>query len=182
MPQKGFYYNTDNCTGCKTCQVACKDVNNLEAGVLFRQVHELEVGKYPNPKAFNISLACNHCADPRCVKNCPTQAMYKRPEDGIVMHDPDVCIGCRYCTWSCPYGAPKFIEEKGVVGKCTLCLDLVQAGEKPACEASCQMRCIETGDIEELRKKYGDNADMKLLPSSSITNPSIVIKPHRNSR
>lgn len=182
MAQKGFYYNIDNCTGCKTCQVACKDVNNLEAGILFRTVHELETGEYPHPRAFNISMSCNHCENPRCVANCPTGAMYKREEDGIVAHDAGKCIGCQYCVWSCPYGAPKFIPEKGVVGKCTFCLDLVEKGEKPACEASCPMRCIETGDIDELRKKYGVNADMSLLPDSQLTHPSIVINRHRNSR
>ena len=181
MAQKGFYYNTDICTGCKTCQIACKDVNDLEEGILFREVHELELGKFPNPKAYNISMACNHCEEPLCVANCPAKAMYKRPWDGIVMHDADKCIGCRNCIWACPYGAPKFIEENGIAGKCTLCVGLIQEGEKPACEAACPMRCIETGDIEELRKKYGNNADTKLVPNSNITKPSIVITPHRDT-
>lgn len=180
MEQRGFYYNTDNCTGCKTCQIACKDVNNLEAGILFREVHEMELGKYPNPMAYNISMSCNHCESPLCVANCPTKAMYKRPEDGIVMHDATKCVGCRLCIWSCPYGAPKYIEDKGIVGKCTLCVGLVEEGEKPACEASCPMRCIETGDVEDLRRKYGSNADIQSVPHSVLTKPSIVIRPHRN--
>lgn len=180
MVQKGFYINTDLCTACKACQIACKDINNLEVGTLFRRVHELEAGQFPSPRAYNISMSCNHCASPRCVANCPTGAMYKRPEDGIVLHDDKRCIGCRLCTWSCPYEAPQYIEEKGMVGKCSLCVDLVQDGEQPACAASCLMRCIEIDDVEVLRQKYGAKSDMPGLPGSSVTEPSVVINVHRS--
>jgi len=181
MAQLGFYYDMTACTGCKTCQIACKDKNNLEAGTLFRQVYQFEGGKFPNPWVYNLSIGCNHCAEPKCTKNCPTGALYKREKDGIVMHDPEKCIGCKLCTWSCPYGAPKYIESRGKAGKCNLCADLVDKGEQPACVAACQMRVLEFGDIDELRKKHGDTSAIKGLPESGITKPSLTIKPKKEA-
>lgn len=180
MSQKGFYYNFDNCTGCKTCQVACKDVNNLGPGIQFRDVYEIEAGKFPLPKAFFISMSCNHCAEPKCVANCPTNALYKEEGTGIVRHRAGTCIGCRMCVLSCPYGAPRYNEELKIVQKCQCCIDSVQEGEEPACVASCQLRVIEFGDIDELRAKHGETADTVGMPDSSITKPSIVILPHRS--
>lgn len=182
MAQKGFYINTTLCTGCKACQVACKDKNDLNVGTLFRRIYSFEGGKFPNPWVYNLSLSCNHCEKPKCVENCPTGAMFKREKDGIVLHLTEKCIGCRYCQWSCPYGAPQYIEELGKVSKCNMCADLVDKGEEPACVTSCVMRAIEFGNIEELRKKYGNNANIKGLPDSSITNPSIVIKPTKEAQ
>ncbi len=179
MSQLGFYYNVDRCSGCKTCQIACKDIHDSPVGVLDRRVSECEAGTFPNPRAFFVSIACNHCADPLCVENCPSGAMHKRSEDGRVLNDPERCLGCRMCVWSCPYGAPSYSEESHRIEKCDLCKDLVERGEQPACVASCLMRAIEFGDVDELRAKYGSNADILGLPDSRKTKPSIVIKPHR---
>ena len=180
MAQKGFYIDVNKCTGCRVCQVACKDVNDLDAGVLFRAVTDYEAGAFPNPKAYKISLACNHCASPACVAICPTGAMYKRESDGVVLVDESLCDGCQKCVEICPYGAPKYIESLGKVRKCQFCEGKIQEGEQPACVASCLMRAIEYGDIEELRAKYGDNADIEGLPDSTATGPSLVINPHRD--
>lgn len=182
MGQKGFYFDMSICTGCRTCQVACKDKNNLSVGPMFRQVHTIEGGKFPKPVVYNISLGCNHCANPKCVENCPTGALYKRPEDGVVLQDHAKCIGCRLCTWSCPYGAPQYIEVEGKVGKCNMCIDLQEKGEDPACVAACIMRALHVGEIEELRKKYGNTADVKGLPDSNITHPSLVITPRNEAK
>lgn len=180
MSQMGFYYSFDTCTGCKTCQVACKDVNNLDPGMQFREVHEIEAGTFPDPKAFFVSMSCNHCEHPGCVANCPTGAMFKDEETGIVHHDDEKCIGCRMCVLSCPYGAPKYSEELKIVQKCQFCVGSVESDEDPACVASCQMRAIEYGDIDELRAKHGTLADTVSLPDSSLTSPSITITPHRS--
>ena len=178
MAQKGFFYDMTICSGCKTCQIACKDKNNLEVGVLFRKVHSFEGGKYPEPWAYPLSIACNHCAHPKCVENCPTGALSKRIEDGVVLHSKDKCIGCKLCTWSCPYGAPQYIAKEGKAGKCDLCSDLILKGENPACVDACMMRALEYGDIDELRKKHGGTSDVIGLPSSDITSPSITICPN----
>jgi anaerobic dimethyl sulfoxide reductase subunit B (iron-sulfur subunit) len=122
-----------------------------------------------------------HCEKPACVHACPTGAMTKR-EDGIVFVDQKLCIGCRYCEWACPYGAPQFIEEQGVMSKCNLCMDLIDEGGKPACVEACVMRALDFGDIEELRAKYGDLAAIEPLPDASITQPAMVITPHKHAQ
>lgn len=175
MAQLGFHYDMSACIGCRVCQIACKDKNNNKVGVNYRRVSDMESGVYPNPRIDHLSLGCNHCVEPKCIQNCPTGALYKRGEDGIVLHDKEKCIGCKLCTWSCPYGAPQYKEEEGKVGKCNLCIDLLEKGEEPACVSACVMRALHVGEIEELRKTYGNTADVKGLPSSEITHPSISI-------
>lgn len=175
MAQKGFYYNSIACTGCKACQISCKDKNNLKVGELFRKVYEFEGGTFPDVWGYFISLGCNHCAEPKCAENCPTGAIYKRDKDGLVVQDRDKCIGCKMCLWSCPYERPQYLEEEGKAGKCDGCADLVDQGLNPVCVDSCPMRAIEFGDIAELREKYGDHTDLKVLADSSMTNPSITI-------
>lgn len=176
MEQVGFFIDTTKCIGCKTCVVACKDTNDLEVGRNFRRVYSFESGTFPNPVLKHLSISCNHCDEPKCIENCPTTAMYKRKEDGVVVVDHDKCVGCKYCEWNCPYGAPQYSEELGKMTKCDTCLDLRAAGEEPACVTSCPMRAIEFGPIDELRKKHGLNADIAGLPSSSITRPNLIIK------
>lgn len=178
MGKMGFYFDMEACIGCRTCQIACKDKNNLDVGVSFRQVKSFEIGVYPKPGSFCYSGACNHCSDAKCIKGCPTGAMYYA-KDGTVQHDKDKCIGCQYCVWNCPYGAPKFIEKSGVIGKCDSCKDLRDKGENPACVDACVMRCLKFGDLDELEAQYGPGLvkELPILPKSSVTNPSILIKP-----
>jgi DMSO reductase iron-sulfur subunit len=185
--QVGFVVEQNRCMGCKACQTACKDKNDLEVGQRWRRVTEVEDGAYYNDNdglrhhvfAFWTSLGCNHCLDPRCVKNCPTGAMNKRKSDGVVSVDRTKCIGCRYCEWSCPYGAPQFNPEVGQMGKCDYCIDLVQEGKQQACVAACPVRALHAGKMDALKKKYGDNAKTKGLPDQNITNPSLIVIPHK---
>jgi anaerobic dimethyl sulfoxide reductase subunit B len=190
MPsQLGFYIDQSRCTGCKTCQVACKDKNDLEVGRLFRRVTVMTCGSFTplgnaysqNVVAYWTSMACNHCDNPKCVENCPTGAMHKRVADGIVLVNEDLCIGCQLCTWSCPYDAPQYNSQKGKMSKCDLCIDLIEEGEIPVCVAACPNQLIEFGQIETLRKQYGDLAEVKGLPPSEVTQPNIVIKPHNGA-
>lgn len=186
--QYGFYYNSDLCAKCNVCAAACKDKNSTYAGIKYRRVIEYGGGEWTvddkgiptadNVYVYSISFACMHCKDPACTAACPTGAMTKR-EDGIVYVDQKVCIGCNYCVWACPYDAPRFNSALKAMGKCDFCKDLIDEGENPACVNACQMRAIEYGEISDLRAKYGTNADVAPLPSSSITNPSVVIKPSR---
>jgi anaerobic dimethyl sulfoxide reductase subunit B (iron-sulfur subunit) len=122
-----------------------------------------------------------HCQNPACVQACPTGAMSK-DENGIVSVNQDQCVGCRYCEWACPYGAPQFIEELGVMSKCNFCKDLVSQGEKPACVAACVMRALDFGEIDELRAKHGSQASIEPLPDSALTRPSVVITPHKHAQ
>jgi anaerobic dimethyl sulfoxide reductase subunit B (iron-sulfur subunit) len=133
--QYGFYIDSARCTGCKTCELACKDYKNLTPDVSFRRIYEYAGGDWQedngvwhqNVFAYYLSIACNHCEDPACTKVCPSGAMHKR-EDGFVVVDEDICIGCRYCHMACPYGAPQFNAEKGHMTKCDGCYSRVAEG------------------------------------------------------
>lgn len=184
--QLGFYIESAMCSGCNACVVACKDKNGLDDGRSFRRVHEVHGGGFApsgqgyinNVFAYTMSISCNHCDDPICVKNCPTTAMTKRAEDGVVFVDRTKCIGCGYCAWSCPYGAPQLDKAAGQMSKCDFCIDLQAKGDDPVCVATCPLNAIKYGDITELHAKYGTLADAKGLPPSSMTKPNLVIKPH----
>lgn len=190
MAQLGFYINTEYCTQCKACVVACKDKNDLEVDVNYRRVYEFSEGDYvtrgetiiPNVQTFFVSMACNHCEEPTCIKACPTKAMHKRKEDGVVVVDDKKCIGCKYCMWNCPYGAPQYNKDQGKMTKCDTCIDLREQGEQPACVGSCPMRALDFGPIDELKEKYGNISDIKSLPDSSITKPNIIFGIHKNAK
>lgn len=177
----GFYFDMASCIGCKTCQVACKDKNDLPMGNLFRQVHSYEVGSYPQVQAYHWSAACNHCEEPACVNNCPTGAMYKS-EEGPVLHDDTLCIGCQTCVNSCPYSVPQYIEETGKAGKCDSCVAFRKNGKNPVCVDACVMRCLDFGDLDELREKYKDQDlvnELPAMPGAAMTNPNILIHPKK---
>jgi anaerobic dimethyl sulfoxide reductase subunit B (iron-sulfur subunit) len=188
--QLAFYFEQKSCTGCRTCQIACKDKNNLELGLQYRKVHEIEGGEFvrkgatfePAVYAFFTSLSCNHCLEPACVKSCPVRALYKRPEDGIVVLDSKSCIGCRRCLKACPYGAIEYNPADGKAGKCDFCADELEAGKPPACVASCPMRALDYGTLEELQVKHGDCCQTKGMPDAGITRPALVITPHHSAK
>jgi anaerobic dimethyl sulfoxide reductase subunit B (iron-sulfur subunit) len=185
--QLAFSVDINKCSGCKACQVACKDKSNLPIGVRWRRVFQYEGGEWINQNgqmlpinvyAYSVSSACMHCAKPICMDVCPTSAISKR-DDGIVLINADMCIGCRYCSWACPYGAPQFNEEQNVMTKCDMCFDLVDKGERPACVESCPYRALDFGPLDELQAKYGTFADPAPLPDSSITQPAVVYIPNK---
>jgi anaerobic dimethyl sulfoxide reductase subunit B len=188
--QLAFYFDASACTGCKACQVACKDKNDSPLGVIWRRVFHYEGGGWVNQDgfwvannvfAYSVSVACNHCINPTCQQVCPTGAITKR-SDGVVLIDYDKCIGCRYCEWSCPYGAPQFNETTGYMTKCNFCYDLVDQGKAPACVDGCTMRCIEFGDLAELQAKYGKLDAIEPLPEAKYTIPALVITPHKHAQ
>lgn len=176
--QYGFFIDSSRCTGCKTCELACKDFKDLGPEVSFRRIYEYAGGDWQedngvwhqNVFAYYLSISCNHCDDPACTKVCPSGAMHKR-EDGFVVVDEDVCIGCRYCHMACPYGAPQYNAEKGHMTKCDGCYSRVAEGKQPICVESCPLRALEFGPIEELRQKHGTLAAVAPLPRAHFTNP-----------
>lgn len=184
----GFYINSSVCSGCKTCQVACKDKNDLAQGQHWRRIYEIEGGEWQIenetwhtlPWSYYLSISCNHCSEPECVKACPTTAMHIN-EMGIVLVDREKCMGCGYCMWACPYEAPKPDPVSGQMTKCDLCYDRITAGGIPSCVESCPMRALEFGTIKELREKYGLTSQVYPLPDKEMTEPNIVLKVHRDS-
>lgn len=187
--QLGFMIEQNMCMGCKACQVACKDKNDLEVGTLFRKVTETEGGGFTNNgEALNqdvysywTTLACNHCENAVCVEVCPTGAMYKRNDDGIVLINKEKCIGCGACEKACPYDAPVLNVEEKKMGKCDFCVDLIIQEKNPACVGSCPVRAIHFGDISELRNKYGTLDTLDGMPDP-VTKPSLVIVPHKDAK
>lgn len=171
--QIAFFVDATRCTNCKTCEVACKDANGAGVGRRMRKVRTFEGGEFPAVFAYNISMACNHCEDPACVRQCPAKAYTKRESDGIVIHDPERCIGCRYCVWVCPYGAPQYDEREGRVRKCNLCVEELERGGTPICASSCPQRAIEFGLLEEIVERPGATIEILSTPSTPITRPSI---------
>ncbi|MGL4667033.1 MAG: DMSO/selenate family reductase complex B subunit [Saezia sp.] len=187
--QYGFMIDATRCTGCKTCQLACKDYKDLDVGRNFRRVYEYAGGGWKsengsweqNVFAYYTSIACNHCEDPACVKVCPTGAHAKQ-ENGLVTIDESKCIGCKQCAMACPYGAPQFNEANNKMTKCNACEERLSQGLKPICVEACPLRALDFAPIENLRKQYGDLAEVAPLPPAVMTKPNLVIKPNRLSR
>ena len=177
MARKGFYFDSTRCVNCKTCMVACKKKNNLPLDVAYRKVDTYVTGDYPNARMYHFSHACNHCADPACVKACPTGAMYRDEQDGTTQHDDDICIGCGSCVIACPYGAPTVVKETGISMKCNACIDTRGEDGMPTCVAACGTRALEFGEYDDLVAAH-PNAVNKIacMASGDITNPTILIQ------
>jgi len=164
----GLVTDLDTCVGCHACAVSCKewnagghsapltDTNPYGAhpgGVWFNRVHVYETDDGANTRTVNFPRSCLHCEQPACVTVCPTGASYKREEDGIVLVNADTCIGCKLCSWACPYGAREFDEVDGVMKKCTLCVDRIYnenidpADRQPACVKACPAGARHFGDL-----------------------------------
>ena len=181
-----FYFDSQFCTGCKACQIACKDKNHLPLGVLWRRVYEISGGGWKRQGgawtmdvfAYNLTLACNHCEHPVCAGVCPTRAYSKR-EDGLVLLDASKCLGCQYCAWACPYGAPQYNPEAGNMTKCNFCEDNLEAGLPPACVAACPMRTLDYGQRADLEARPGVLPAVYPMTQTAARDPNILIKPHR---
>lgn len=180
--QIAFFVDATKCINCKTCEIACKDFNDAAVGRRIRKVRTFEGGEFPKVFAFNISMSCNHCEDPMCVRNCPARAYTKRKLDGIVVHNPDRCIGCRYCTWVCPYGAPQYDAKEGRVRKCNLCVDELDKGNSPVCVTACPMRAIEIGLLADIANRPGSTIAIRNMPSPDITRPACRYKVREEAR
>ncbi|HHH39296.1 MAG TPA: 4Fe-4S dicluster domain-containing protein [Sedimenticola sp.] len=170
MTQLALVIDLNVCVGCHACVTSCKEWNTSgwagpmpdqrpydvdPCGVFFNRVQTYEIGTYPNTETLHFPKSCLHCEDPPCVPVCPTGASYKREDNGVVLVDYDKCIGCKYCSWACPYGAREFDEKNKVMKKCTLCIDritdttLPEAERKPACVLACPTSARIFGDIHD---------------------------------
>lgn len=172
--QHGFYFNADNCIACHACEAACSEKNDNPAHIAFRSVGFIEGGTYPAYQRLNISMACNHCDNPVCLKGCPTRAYTKYAEYGAVLQDPDICFGCGYCTWVCPYNAPQLDPVKGQVSKCNMCIDRLEAGLKPSCVSACLGKALDFGVVENIPEgRTQAKTDLPGFPRTNITHPNI---------
>jgi DMSO reductase iron-sulfur subunit len=172
--QHGFFFTADNCIGCHACEAACSEKNDNPAHLAFRSVGYVEGGSFPDYKRMNISMACNHCDDPVCLKGCPTRAYTKHVEYGAVLQDPETCFGCGYCTWVCPYNAPQLDPVKGQVSKCNMCVDRLEVGLKPACVSACVGNALDFGVIENVPEgREQARVEIPGFPSPEITQPNI---------
>ena len=191
--QLGLVIDLDTCVGCHACATSCKEWNaggiagpltderpygKDPQGVWFNRVHsyelEADAASRQPAQTLHFPRSCLHCETPACVTVCPTGASYKRAEDGIVLVDEDKCIGCKLCSWACPYGAREYSEVEGVMKKCTLCVDriynenLVEAEREPACVQACPTKARHFGDLGDPTSKVSllvaDRGGVTLMP------------------
>jgi anaerobic dimethyl sulfoxide reductase subunit B (iron-sulfur subunit) len=180
--QIGFYFDQTRCTGCSSCRVACKDWNDIPEGTEnWMKVSCKEEGTCPDVQVSYMANTCWHCIDPVCMPVCPSGAIRKRPEDGIVIVDADACIGKSQCgakcLKACPYNAPQFgAGDNAKMGKCNFCLDRFEQGKVPDCVEACPTRALDAGKLDELEKKYGTAKQAQGFKYSHRTKPAVVLK------
>jgi Fe-S-cluster-containing dehydrogenase component len=162
-------------------------------GVWFNRIHSFEAGDGPGSQTVHFPRSCLHCAQPACVTVCPTGASYKRAEDGIVLVNEDICIGCKLCSWACPYGAREYDYDVGVMKKCTLCVDriynenLPEADRVPACVATCPVGARHFGDLGDpdsaISQLVADRQGYDLMPEQGYrpTNKYLPPRPRKTS-
>ena len=145
---KGFIFDLNKCVGCHACVVACQIENGKDQHQPWREISTFNSFQHPKLPVFYYSLACNHCEDAPCLESCPALAYTKDESLNTIVHHADRCIGCKYCTWACPYDAPKYINSKGIVEKCTLCTNRLEEELKPACANLCPTGALDFQEIE----------------------------------
>lgn len=168
--QYRFHFDMTKCIGCRSCEIACNEQNGNPAEINWRRVGEIEGGVYPDTRRHYLSMGCNHCLDPDCLRGCPVNAYTKDPLTGIVLHSAEACIGCQYCVWNCPYSVPQFNPERGVVGKCDMCHGRLSDGFEPACANACPEGAIaiEIVNITAWRANYAA-AESPGMPAAGQT-------------
>ena len=204
----GLVIDLDTCVGCHACATNCKewntsghsapltDINAYQAeqrGVWFNRVFTYEAGgQGVEARTVHFPKNCLHCEKPDCVTVCPTGASYKRAEDGIVLINHDLCIGCKLCSWACPYGAREFDEDEGVMKKCTLCIDkiynenLPQEDRTPACVATCPSKARHFGDFADPQSNVSqltrERGGFDLMPETGYRPTSKYMPPRPGKR
>ena len=181
--QYAFAVDLDTCTGCKSCVVACHSLNGLDEDESWRSVGLIQ-GSGKVAFQQTVTTACHHCVEPACLSGCPVDAYEKDPVTGIVAHLDDQCIGCSYCTLTCPYEVPRFNKSRGIVRKCDMCRGRLAEGEAPACVQACPNGAISITIVskDEVRARAAavDTTLVPGAPSSSLTLPTTVYSSSRD--
>ena len=187
------YIDTTTCIGCKACEVACQEWNDLPP-VATHQVGTYQTmptlhAEYWNlirfsERDFDGGLAwlmrkdqCMHCDEPGCLAACPAPGAIVQYANGIVDVNPDQCIGCKYCETGCPFDVPRFSQTTGKMAKCTLCVDRVAVGLEPACIKACPTGCLHFGtkqDMVELAKGRVVQLKANGFPQAALYDPQGV--------
>ena len=143
MDELCIKFHPEKCIQCHACEAACKSWRQLEPGVKLRRVHCLWQGSFPDTTLSTLTVSCMHCTVPACMTQCPTDAIYKRLEDGAVLVDRERCTGCRKCAKACPIAAPQFGGD-GKMQKCDNCITGPKAADgPPACVMTCPTQALE---------------------------------------
>jgi formate dehydrogenase iron-sulfur subunit len=187
MPTVSKYIDTTTCIGCKACEVACQEWNDLKP-VATEQVGTYQTlptlhAQYWNLIRFNErdhdgGIAwlmrkdqCMHCEEPGCLAACPAPGAIVQYENGIVDVNPDQCIGCKYCETGCPFDVPRFHATTGKMAKCTLCVDRVSVGLEPACVKACPTGCLHFGTKDDMLQLAGTR--IAQLKANGFQNASV---------
>ena len=170
----GFFTDTTLCIGCKACEVACKEWNELPSdgyeftGMSYDNTKELSGTTWrhvafveQDQRWLMESDVCKHCTHAGCLDVCPTGALM-RTEFGTVVLQEDVCNGCGYCVVACPFGVVAQRQDTKTMGKCTLCYDRLKVGEEPACAKACPTESIQFGVVTELRARAAERVEKVL--------------------
>lgn len=203
----GLVIDLDICVGCHACAVNCKewntgghsapltDENPYGAdpdGVWFNRVHSFEAGDGDTGRTVHFPRSCLHCEEPACVTVCPTGASYKRESDGIVLVNADTCIGCKLCSWACPYGAREYDYADGVMKKCTMCIDRIEnqnlppEDRLPACVSTCPASARHFGDLgdpnSEVSRLVEERGGYDLMPEMGMQPVNKYLPPRASTR
>ncbi|GLW25152.1 ferredoxin [Microbispora amethystogenes] len=167
----GFFTDTTVCIGCKACEVACKEWNDVpDDGFVFRATSYDNTGSLgastwrhvafveQDGRWLMMSDVCKHCTHAACLDVCPTGALFRTEFDTVVVQS-DVCNGCGYCVPACPYGVIDRREDDGRAWKCTLCYDRLRGGMEPACAKACPTKSIQFGPLDELRERAQERVE-----------------------
>jgi tetrathionate reductase subunit B len=177
-PQKkwGMLIDTNRCTGCHSCTIACTSENNVPDGHYKSWVKVITKGTYPNVTIHFLPRLCNNCEDAPCLNLCPTGATYRTHEDGVVHVNRDVCVGCRICVVGCPYGS-RFVNPLSITAdKCDFCYHRITRGLEPACVDACTGRARIFGDLNDPKSRisrYLEGRPTQRLRADLDTRPKV---------
>jgi len=179
MTRMGFVINLDTCLDHRGCMTACKMYRDTPMGVYHNKTVTSNDNAYPDPNVYFVSVLCQQCSNPACMKACKPGALVKRDDGIVVVADQAACNACgdHACETACPYGAIRYDERTQKTYKCDMCYERIEAGERPRCVAGCLTGSRFYGDfddeasiVSQIVAQFGDGAHR--LKESAGTEPN----------